>query len=72
MLFEMRNSKYQKIESTLCILDVDECEPSRCHDNATCQNTIGSFTCRCIDNFRGNGFECEGKNISLVFPYPGL
>ena len=53
----------------LILLDVDECEPSRCHDNATCENTIGSFICRCIENFRGNGFECEGKNL---FPYAGL
>ena len=32
-----------------------------CHDNATCTNTDGSFTCACNDGYEGNGTQCTGK-----------
>jgi Calcium-binding EGF domain len=41
--------------------DVDECA-SRIHNChlqfGICTNTIGSFTCRCIDNYSGDGVNC--------------
>ena len=47
-----------------CFTDIDECvlELDDCHDNATCNNTIGSYTCMCNDGFEGNGsqFNCIG------------
>ena len=33
-----------------------------CHNDADCQNTIGSFECMCKDGFDGNGFECNDLN----------
>ena len=42
----------------LIMQDVDECESNPCHPNAICQNTEGSFTCTCNNNFDGDGFEC--------------
>lgn len=30
--------------------------------NATCSNTVGSFTCKCQSGFRGNGVECIDIN----------
>ena len=47
-------------------LDIIECEGDPCHVNATCENTIGSFICRCIGRYRGDGFNCEGKNFTLI------
>ena len=43
--------------------DIDECTEGTddCDDNATCENTIGSFTCTCNDGYSGSGEECKGE-----------
>ena len=53
---------------SLLFLDIDECtEGSRCHKNADCKNTPGSFTCTCKKGFEGDGFvECEGKKKNIM------
>lgn len=45
-------------------LDVDECLDDPCHQNATCDNTFGSFDCDCNEEFVGDGFNCEGELYS--------
>ena len=49
------------------ISDIDECsnDGDNCHDNATCTNTDGSFTCACNVGYQGNGTHCAG-NIQLL------
>ena len=46
-------------------LDDDECESlstNDCHDNATCTNTEGSYSCFCNDGFTPVGDKvCAGK-----------
>jgi hypothetical protein len=44
-------------------LDIDECSTGThtCHANATCMDTIGSYTCACIEFFTGNRTYCEGR-----------
>ena len=47
-----------------CYTDVDECaspESNECDPNALCTNTDGSYVCRCLRGFKGNGKTCTGK-----------
>ncbi|XP_073319461.1 nidogen-1-like isoform X2 [Pagrus major] len=39
--------------------DVDECQQDRCHRDASCSNTQGSYTCLCHPGFHGDGFQCN-------------
>ena len=48
------------------MLDEDECAletHNKCHFDATCNNTIGSYTCNCNEGFTGNGTICKGMVI---------
>ncbi|CAJ0955887.1 unnamed protein product [Ranitomeya imitator] len=43
--------------------DIDECQTiSPCFPSATCNNTIGNYTCTCNDGFSGNGTHCDDDN----------
>ena len=59
--------------TTLIWLDIDECNnqaTNDCHEQATCNNTIGSYTCTCNPGYNGDGNECEGKcliNMIITF-----
>ena len=47
---------------------MDECsadETNDCDPNALCNNTNGSYTCRCKEGYTGNGRNCSG-NASRV------
>ncbi|XP_078619231.1 uncharacterized protein LOC144886470 [Branchiostoma floridae x Branchiostoma japonicum] len=37
-----------------------------CHEDASCTDTDGSFTCTCNDGFTGNGLYCERNAPNLV------
>ncbi|XP_071390603.1 nidogen-1 [Centroberyx affinis] len=41
--------------------DIDECQPGRCHQDAVCYNTQGSFTCQCRPGYYGDGFYCSSE-----------
>lgn len=32
-----------------------------CNPYAECNNTIGSFECRCLSGYTGDGFNCAGQ-----------
>ena len=43
------------------VADIDECSSGHgCHNSATCQNTVGSYTCTCINGYTGDGINCTG------------
>ena len=48
-------------DNLIACVDLDECLSDPCHSNATCNNTIGSFTCTCVSGYSGDGFLCSGK-----------
>lgn len=54
--------------------DVDECASDYhdCDVNAVCQNTAGSYTCRCKAGYTGNGRTCDGKKRHLNQLKPGV
>ena len=44
------------------ISDISNCDnDDGCHDNATCVDGNGSYTCNCTEGFTGDGFNCTGK-----------
>ena len=43
--------------------DKNECatsETNQCDSNALCTNTEGSYVCRCINGYQGDGLQCQG------------
>ena len=32
-----------------------------CHPNATCTNTLGTYTCECEAGYEGDGLVCQGS-----------
>ena len=53
----------------LVFQDVNECEKpggNNCHQNATCTDTAGSYTCSCMLGYSGNGNVCDGMIIDIV------
>ena len=54
------------------LLDLDECTDDlhSCSHVATCNNTEGSYTCKCNQGYIGDGYKCEGKIIVTKNLYP--
>ena len=52
---------------THCV-DFNECSTNPCHVKATCDNNIGSYSCRCIQGYTGNGTYCMEINECLSNP----
>ena len=50
-----RNQNY-----VVCSKDLNECDrkTNDCHQNASCTNKRGSYTCKCNHGFIGDGIEC--------------
>lgn len=46
--------------------DINECEGKHgCSSKAKCVNTIGSYGCQCLPGYRGDGFNCQGKQLPI-------
>lgn len=56
--------KMDFLRSCFLIADIDECtspERNSCHSNTLCTNTEGSYICRCLIGYSGDGKNCTGK-----------
>ena len=56
-------------------LDIINCGvDDGCHDNATCNDANGNYTCACNEGFTGDGFNCTGETFGYIsyFYYVGL
>ena len=47
--------------------DIDEClsGDAACGENGDCENTIGSYTCKCNSGFEMIGTVCRSKTVLL-------
>jgi len=64
---------YTQLTAGAACTDVDECTAggNDCSANATCSNTVGSFTCACKPGFFGDGVTCTACPAGQVQPNPG-
>ena len=55
---------------TLTCIDFDECASglNDCHNDATCNNTEGGFTCECKAGYIGNGTDCTAITTTQSTP----
>ena len=70
IIVKLHHAKYLGISKCISFifLDIDECMlgTHNCHNNATCFNTNGSFTCSCHIGYSGNGMNCDGKRVNVL------
>ena len=61
---------YGRIQICDTAADIDECLTNNgdCSADASCTNTVGSFTCTCLPGYTGDGFTCTGK-LTLDITY---
>ena len=55
----------------ICV-DKDEClnGEHNCHENGICTNSAGSFSCRCVAGYEGDGVSCDNVNECIDNDYP--
>ena len=51
----------------LLFLDIINCDvDDDCHENATCTDANGNYTCDCKTGFTGDGFNCTGNIFTFA------
>ena len=62
-------AKYIYFSLIYFIADIDECSNKTlndCDPLAVCTNTLGSYSCNCVNGFRGDGTSCEGNRHFVI------
>lgn len=70
LTFTCINKRFITIQSRCFVnlLDFDECadnKTDKCAPNALCTNSEGSYVCRCLKGYEGDGRRCVGKIICV-------
>ena len=47
--------------------DINECDITPCHQQATCNNSPGTYSCECNNGFSGNGTYCAGMGLTSIY-----
>ena len=58
-------NSYSEAFSPIKFTDMDECASpasNECDPNALCTNTEGSYVCRCLSGYIGDGANCTGES----------
>ena len=63
-VFSTKKAIFLIIDGMDCTLGLDDCD-----EQATCIDTIGSYTCSCNSGWTGNGFDCEGKYTLMFYGF---
>ena len=71
LTFTCINKRFITIQSRCFVnlLDFDECadnKTDKCAPNALCTNSEGSYVCRCLKGYEGDGRRCVGKIICVL------
>ena len=56
------------VMNLLRVTDINECtqDLDDCSSLAECSNTVGSYECRCIIGYEGDGKVCSGMVITVI------
>ena len=58
IFLKKQNTEFSKLDGMECQDGVHNC-----HEQATCNETEGSYSCTCKTGWTGDGFDCQGSQI---------
>ena len=65
------NLGYTTNSAGKCV-DIDECSSVNfCHEEATCSNSAGNYSCKCKSGFFGDGLYCDNQRVLVLNSFDG-